>query len=87
VSIPVVVAAPQDGVMSRKKGPRSDGPRPRRSFTPARKLDLLTRYEQAVAAGRLCDPRARHRDHAAVQPEAHLPGWRPKRLTGHGMLC
>lgn len=37
--------------MSRKKGPRSDGPRPRRSFTPAQKLDLLTRYEQAVAAG------------------------------------
>lgn len=41
----------QDGVMSRKKGPRADGPRPRRSFTPAQKLDLLTRYEQAVAAG------------------------------------
>ena len=37
--------------MSRKKGPRSDGPRPRRSFTPAQKLDLLARYEQAVAAG------------------------------------
>lgn len=37
--------------MSRKKGPRSDGPRPRRSFTPAQKLDLLTRYEEAVAAG------------------------------------
>ena len=45
------VATAQDGVMSRKKGPRSDGPRPRRSFTPAQKLDLLTRYEQAVAAG------------------------------------
>ncbi len=37
--------------MSRKKGPRSDGPRPRRSFTPAQKLDLLTRYEQAVEEG------------------------------------
>jgi transposase len=37
--------------MSRTKGLRSDGPRPRRSFTPAQKLDLLTRYEQAVAAG------------------------------------
>lgn len=37
--------------MSRKKGPRSGGPRPRRSFTPAQKLDLLARYEQAVAAG------------------------------------
>jgi transposase len=37
--------------MSRKRGPRSDGPRARRSFTPVQKLDLLTRYEQAVAAG------------------------------------
>lgn len=37
--------------MSRKKGPRADGPRARRSFTPAQKLDLLARYEQAVAAG------------------------------------
>jgi transposase-like protein len=37
--------------MSRKKGPRSGGPRPRRSFTPAQKLDLLTRYEQAVQEG------------------------------------
>lgn len=37
--------------MSRKKGPRSDGPRPRRSFSPAQKLDLLTRYEQALAVG------------------------------------
>jgi len=37
--------------MSRKKGPRSDGPRARRSFTPAQKLDLLTRYEQALEQG------------------------------------
>ncbi len=37
--------------MSRKKGPRQDGPRSRRSFTPAQKLDLLSRYEQALAAG------------------------------------
>lgn len=37
--------------MSGRKGPRAGGPRPRRSFTPAQKLDLLTRYEQAVAAG------------------------------------
>lgn len=48
-AVDVVVA--QDGVMSRKKGPRSDGPRARRSFTPGQKLDLLARYEQAVAAG------------------------------------
>ena len=37
--------------MSRKKGPRSGGPRARRNFTPGQKLDLLTRYEQAVQAG------------------------------------
>jgi transposase len=37
--------------MNRKKGPRSDGPRSRRSFTPAQKLDLLTRYEQALELG------------------------------------
>jgi transposase len=37
--------------MSRKKGPRADGPRVRRSFTPGQKLDMLGRYEQAVAAG------------------------------------
>ena len=47
----VDVVAVQDGVMSRKKGPRAGGPRARRSFTPGQKLDLLTRYEQAVAAG------------------------------------
>ncbi|WP_405095572.1 IS3 family transposase [Micromonospora sp. NBC_01412] len=37
--------------MSRKKGPRSGGPRARRSFTPGQKLELLAGYEQAVAAG------------------------------------
>ncbi|WP_433788777.1 IS3 family transposase [Actinoplanes sp. CA-252034] len=37
--------------MSRKKGPRADGPRARRSFTPGQKLELLAGYEQAVAAG------------------------------------
>lgn len=37
--------------MSRKKGPRAGGPRARRNFTPGQKLDLLTRYGQAVAAG------------------------------------
>lgn len=51
MTITDVDATAQDGVMSRKKGPRADGPRPRRSFTPAQKLDLLTRYEQAVVAG------------------------------------
>ena len=37
--------------MSRKRGPRVGGPRARRSFSPAQKLDLLTRYEQALEAG------------------------------------
>ena len=36
--------------MSRRR-PRSGGPSPRRSFTPAQKLELLTGYEQAVARG------------------------------------
>jgi transposase len=29
-------------------GPRADGPRPRRTFTPAQKLDLLAGYEDAI---------------------------------------
>lgn len=37
--------------MSRKKGPRSGGPRPCRSFAPAQKLDLPARYGQALASG------------------------------------
>ncbi|WP_125810470.1 hypothetical protein [Actinoplanes sp. ATCC 53533] len=37
--------------MSRKKGPRSGGPRTRRSFTPGQKLELLAGYEQAVTVG------------------------------------
>jgi len=37
--------------MSRKRGPRAGGPRARRSFSPGQKLELLVRYEQAVAAG------------------------------------
>ncbi len=52
VSVLGVVSGPQDGVMSSRRGPRGDGPRSRRVFTPAQKLDLLARYEQAVQAGR-----------------------------------
>jgi transposase len=37
--------------MSRKGGPRADGPRARRTFSPGQKLDFLARYEQAVATG------------------------------------
>jgi transposase-like protein len=47
----MTVAVAQDGVMSRKKGPRSGGPRARRSFSPGQKLELLARYEQAVTVG------------------------------------
>lgn len=36
----------QDGPMS-SSGPRAGGPTPRRSFTPAQKLELLDQYEQA----------------------------------------
>ncbi len=37
--------------MSRRRGPRAGGPRSRRSFSPAQKLELLARYEQALAEG------------------------------------
>ena len=37
--------------MTGRRGARSGGSRPRRSFTPAQKLDLVTGYEQALAAG------------------------------------
>jgi transposase-like protein len=47
----VEAVAAQDGVMSRKKGPRAGGPWPRRTFSPGQKLDFLARYERAVAAG------------------------------------
>jgi transposase len=48
----VTVSGPvaQDDSMSRRK-PRAGGPRARRSFTPAQKLQLLAGYEQAAAAG------------------------------------
>lgn len=36
----------QDGFMS-TSGPRAGGPTPRRSFTPAQKLEFLTQYEDA----------------------------------------
>lgn len=36
----------QDGPMS-SPGPRAGGPTPRRSFTPAQKLELLAQYEEA----------------------------------------
>jgi transposase len=48
----MTVAGPvaQDGSMSSRK-PREGGPRPRRTFTPAQKLELLAGYEQAAALG------------------------------------
>ena len=33
---------------STSSGPRAGGPRPRRTFTPAQKLDLLAGYEDAI---------------------------------------
>ena len=33
---------------STSPGPRAGGPRPRRTFTPAQKLDLLAGYEDAI---------------------------------------
>jgi transposase-like protein len=41
----------QDGVVSSSPGPREGGPRRRRAFTAREKLDHLTAYEAACAAG------------------------------------
>lgn len=43
----VLAEVRQDGSMS-SSGPRAGGPTPRRSFTPAQKLELLAQYEAAV---------------------------------------
>jgi transposase len=42
----VLAEVGQDGPMS-SPGPRAGGPRPRRSFTPAQKLEYLAQYEDA----------------------------------------
>lgn len=42
----VVAEVRQDGFMS-TPGPRAGGPTPRRSFTPAQKLEFLAQYEDA----------------------------------------
>ena len=46
MSNPVLAEVGQDESMS-SFGPRAGGATPRRSFTPAQKLDLLTQYEDA----------------------------------------
>lgn len=46
---PDLVEVRQDGPMS-TPGPRAGGPTPRRSFTPAQKLELLAQYEQACTS-------------------------------------
>lgn len=42
----VLAEVGQDGSMS-SSGPRAGGPTPRRSFSPAQKLDFLAQYEDA----------------------------------------
>lgn len=42
----VLAEVRQDGSMS-SSGPRAGGPTPRRSFTPAQRLELLAQYEEA----------------------------------------
>ncbi len=44
-----VVPVVDDDVMNR--GPRAGGPRPRRTFTPAQKLEHLAAYDQACQSG------------------------------------
>ncbi len=46
MSSPVLSAVRENGPMS-SPGPRAGGPTPRRSFTPAQKLDFLASYEAA----------------------------------------
>jgi transposase len=46
LSSPVLSPVGQDGRMS-SPGPRAGGPTPRRSFTPAQKLEYLASYEAA----------------------------------------
>lgn len=43
---PDLIEVSQDGPMS-TPGPRKGGPTPRRSYTPAQKLELLTQYDDA----------------------------------------
>lgn len=47
MSSPVLSAVDQDGPMN-SPGPRAGGPSPRRSFTPAQKLEFLASYEAAI---------------------------------------
>ena len=48
MSSPVLSAVREDSaVSSSSSGPRAGGPRPRRSFTPAQKLDFSAVYESA----------------------------------------
>jgi transposase len=50
MSISTISRVREDGSMS-SPGPRSGGPTPRRSFTPAQKLAHLTAYQQACDDG------------------------------------
>lgn len=50
MSSPSLIAVRDDSLMnSTSPGPRSGGPTPRRSFTPAQKLDHLAAYEDAIS--------------------------------------
>src|SRR5450830_163286 len=50
MSSPSLIAVRDDSLMnSSSPGPRSGGPTPRRSFTPAQKLDHLAAYEDAIS--------------------------------------
>ena len=48
MSSPVLSAVREDSAVSSNiSGPRAGGPRPRRSFTPAQKLEFLAAYDNA----------------------------------------
>lgn len=50
MSVLTISRVREDGSMS-TSGPRSGGPTPRRSFTPARKLTYFDTYQRACADG------------------------------------
>ena len=79
-SVSLSAAGVDDGVVSSSSsGPRAGGPRRRRSFTAAQKLEHVTAYEQALAEGQGGAYLRRHGLYSSLVSE-----WR--RLRDAGLL-
>lgn len=72
----VLAEVRQDGSMS-SSGPRAGGPTPRRSFTPAQKLEFLAQYEDACTRQ---EGGAYLREHGLYT--SHVTEWRKLRDAG-----